>query len=87
MSFNHPYLELMFFIVKKIMCCELFFRRKTGAFKVEESPSVDSEEKGYRLRDTDDRLTRLKVDTEKTRPVAEMLGAAPYGNGNWMKGS
>lgn len=69
------------------MCCELFFRRKTGAFKVEESPSVDSEEKGYRLRDTDDRLTRLKVDTEKTRPVAEMLGAAPYGNGNWVKGS
>ena len=52
-----------------------------GAFKDEESPKGNSEEKGYRLRDTDDRLTRLKIDTEKTRPVAEMLGAATYGNG------
>lgn len=69
------------------MCCELFFRRKIGVFKVEELFLVDFEEKGYRLRDIDDRLIRLKVDIEKTRLVVEMFGVVLYGNGNWIKGS
>ena len=52
-----------------------------GAFRPEGSPKSLKDEKGYRLRDTDDRLTRLKVESEKSRPAAEMTGAPPYGNG------
>ncbi|XP_062617648.1 uncharacterized protein LOC134279298 [Saccostrea cucullata] len=73
-----------FFGENNCLCeCETCERRKMGAFKPEESSSMNAEEKGYRLRDTDDRLTRLKVDSEKSQPVAEMLGAAQYGNENW----
>jgi len=52
-----------------------------GAFKPKGSPKNPNAEKGYRLRDTDDRLTRLKIDSEKSRPAADMTGAAQYGNG------
>ena len=57
-------------------------RRKQGAFKCKDGIKSPQHVKGYRLRDTDDRLTRLKSDPlERERPSAQMTGAALYGNG------
>ncbi|XP_052064281.1 histone-lysine N-methyltransferase KMT5B-like isoform X1 [Mytilus californianus] len=64
--------------------CETCERRKQGAFKPKDGIKSPQHVKGYRLRDTDDRLTRLKSDPlERERPSAQMTGAALYGNENW----
>ncbi|OWF55654.1 histone-lysine N-methyltransferase Suv4-20-like isoform X2 [Mizuhopecten yessoensis] len=73
-----------FFGDNNCLCeCETCERRKVGAFRPKNSVPADQLEKGYRLRDTDDRLTRLKIETEKSRPSAGMTGAAEFGNENW----
>lgn len=64
--------------------CETCERRKQGAFRPKEGLTSPQHIKGYRLRDTDDRLTRLRSDPqERERPSAQMTGAALYGNENW----
>ncbi|XP_060074491.1 histone-lysine N-methyltransferase KMT5B-A-like [Ylistrum balloti] len=71
-----------FFGDNNCLCeCETCERRKMGAFRPKNSAPADQLEKGYRLRDTDDRLTRQKIETEKSRPSAGMTGAAEFGNG------
>ena len=57
------------------------YRRKMGAFKPKGSPKALHHEKGYRLRDTDDRLVRQKLDEEKSLPAVKTSGNAPYRNG------
>lgn len=52
-----------------------------GAYRPKGITTAAQMEKGYRLRDTDDRITRQKIETERSRPSAGMTGAAEFGNG------
>ncbi|KAJ8298824.1 hypothetical protein KUTeg_022884 [Tegillarca granosa] len=72
-----------FFGDNNCLCeCETCERRKMGAFKPKGSPKSLEKEEGYRLRDTDDRLTRLKNEAE-VRSTVDVTGAIAYGNENW----
>lgn len=60
-------IELTLYQYKLILCIYLhYYRRKVGAFR-RADPTSPAMDKGYRLRDTDDRLVRMKYEAQKHR--------------------
>ncbi|KAL5006997.1 hypothetical protein ScPMuIL_015803 [Solemya velum] len=73
-----------FFGDSNCLCeCRTCERRKVGAFKPKHSPKGPLHDRGYRLRDTDDRINRIKLNPSMHNNGIVINGAGPFGNENW----
>ncbi|XP_041365949.1 uncharacterized protein LOC121380962 [Gigantopelta aegis] len=63
--------------------CQTCERRQVGAFKPKDAPHnpLSDDDKGYKLRDTDDRLSRLKTQPDIKQP--NINGVIPASSENW----